>query len=601
MVVPYENIQWFKIVIVMGYLALLAGGFSSFRTTTRIATTASQWKATTLSNRLWWAHQQHRSKTVQCVSHGSATTGTGTIRGLNSILWYCRQQKPQQEQFQQSVFRRGSWGWSDSTFRLYSTSRISISDTYDGGNIEYVSQQQQQQTEQHGTTNNEEDTVIGCDRVVVSLKIKRDPYTELEGVSHMQYFSFRSMVVPPQRQQHLDTTEDRNTLLDNNNNEVVSVRYEIINAGDASYAGAWDGSTIFYSSSLDDPYSWKRKNNTFYNKDEGKLSWSHDYNNNYDDSTDKGGVYFAYFPPFSYARHLHLIERCSRYASSSLSVMSLGQTLKGREVECMKVGNGNRIGWIIHRQHPGEHMAEFYAEGLLTRLLGLDTKGDTDGLVRQLIDMYTLYIVPSMNPDGAIAGYLRTNAGGANLNREWCDSEDYSAPSMERSPEVYHVLETMKETGCDIFLDIHGDEELPYNFLAQPTIPAWGPRLQALHGAFLAAYCRSNPDMQQSIAYEPKQYREGSTVLNVATDQVAHRFDCLSVTLEMPFKDCWSNPDPTRGWSPARSQALGATLLDALHYIHPYLRREADRDGSYWNDLTERDVYVLPTSGTPKY
>lgn len=276
--------------------------------------------------------------------------------------------------------------------------------------------------------------------------------------------------------------------------------------------------------------------------------------------------------------------------------MSLGQTLEGRELECIQIGNGERVGWIIHRQHPGEHMAEFYAEGLLTRLLGLDSAGDTDGLVRRLLDMYTMYIVPSMNPDGAIAGHLRTNSGGANLNREWCDSQGYPAPTLKRSPEVYHVLQKMQQTGCDIFLDIHGDEELPYNFLAQPTVPNWGPRLRALHGAFLAAYCRSNPDMQQSIAYEPREYVDGSTVLNVATNQVAHRFDCLSATLEMPFKDCWSNRDPSRGWSPARSRALGASVLEALHYIHPYLRRGADADDTYWNDLTELDKYVMPTS-----
>lgn len=28
--------------------------------------------------------------------------------------------------------------------------------------------------------------------------------------------------------------------------------------------------------------------------------------------------------------------------------------------------------------------------------------------------------------------------------------------------------------------------------------------------------------------------------------QVAQRFDCLSVTLEMPFKDCANNPDPAQ-------------------------------------------------------
>jgi murein tripeptide amidase MpaA len=302
------------------------------------------------------------------------------------------------------------------------------------------------------------------------------------------------------------------------------VNYEILNAGNTSYAEAWTDSTVFYSTSLNSPDSWRRKVKTQYK--DGKLVWSHTH-----DNKTSSSVYFAYFPPFSYARHIDLIEQCSRYTN----VFSLGQTLQGRELECVQVGTGDTVGWIIHRQHPGEHMAEFYAEGLLNRLLGLKSEGDTDGLVRRLLSKYTFYIVPSMNPDGAAAGYLRTNACGANLNREWCDSseEGYIAPSLERSPEVYYVLNKMKETGCDVFCDIHGDEEMPYNFLAQPGVPNWGPRLQALHGIFNAAYARANPDMQQAFAYEPRGYEEGETILNKATDQVAHRFDCLAVTVSM--------------------------------------------------------------------
>jgi murein tripeptide amidase MpaA len=32
----------------------------------------------------------------------------------------------------------------------------------------------------------------------------------------------------------------------------------------------------------------------------------------------------------------------------------------------------------------------------------------------------------------------------------------------------------------------------------------------------------------------------------------------------MPFKDDRNHPDPEEGWSPARSQALGADLLPAI-------------------------------------
>ena len=38
--------------------------------------------------------------------------------------------------------------------------------------------------------------------------------------------------------------------------------------------------------------------------------------------------------------------------------------------------------------------------------------------------------VPNMNPDGSYRGHLRTNAKGANLNREWKN------PTPEYSPEA---------------------------------------------------------------------------------------------------------------------------------------------------------------------
>mmetsp|Transcript_12575 Transcript_12575/g.13471 ORF Transcript_12575/g.13471 Transcript_12575/m.13471 type:complete len:492 (+) Transcript_12575:10-1485(+) len=441
------------------------------------------------------------------------------------------------------------------------SSKISISDAYDGGNIEHVNQNKVV------TEGKQEKNLL------VSLRIKPDPYTELEKVSHMQYFSFRSTLHTPDDESN-DDHDDK-----------ISVKYQILNAGEASYSKAWDGSTVFYSKTVGDPDSWRREETTRF--EHGSLVWDHVYSKNSE------SVYFSYFPPFSYARHLDLVEKCSKYSD----VFSLGQTLEGRELECVRVGTGESIGWIIHRQHPGEHMAEFYAEGLLKRLVGYDSQGDTDGLVRRLLSMYTLYVVPSMNPDGAAAGHLRTNAGGANLNREWCDSvdKDYSAPSLKRSPEVYHVLEKMKETGCNVFCDIHGDEEIPYNFLAQPCVPNWGLRLKSLHGAFLAAYCRANPDMQQDFGYEPSEFVEGDTILNIANDQIAHRFDCLSVTLEMPFKDCWSNPDAERGWSPARSRSLGASLCEPLFYIHSYLHLDED-DETFFKKFPEHDQYILPTS-----
>ena len=43
------------------------------------------------------------------------------------------------------------------------------------------------------------------------------------------------------------------------------------------------------------------------------------------------------------------------------------------------------------------------------------------------------------------------------------------------------MMGCMEETGCDLFIDVHGDEELTYNFIAgNEGIPSWDDRLHSL-------------------------------------------------------------------------------------------------------------------------
>merc|ERR1712113_1259575 len=122
-------------------------------------------------------------------------------------------------------------------------------------------------------------------------------------------------------------------------------------------------------------------------------------------------------------------------------------------------------------------------------------------------------------------------------------------------------------------------------------IKAWGPRLQWLQGAFVNSYARFNPDFQTEISYEPEP--AGQSNLAICSNQVSHRFNCLGVTLEQPFKDCATAPDPERGWSPIRCKKLGATLVDVVAYVRPYLRAE----GKFWESMSPNDKYVRPTEG----
>jgi murein tripeptide amidase MpaA len=244
--------------------------------------------------------------------------------------------------------------------------------------------------------------------------------------------------------------------------------------------------------------------------------------------------------------------------------------------------------------------SEFFAEGFLHRLFGVGEDGNLDDVTRNVLDRYRIHVVPNMNPDGSVRGHLRTNSVGANLNREWAitargDGLRYEAPTSERSPEVLAVLSRMDETGCDFFLDVHGDETIPYVFFSGAArTPVWGERIRRLHGRFVERYRRANPDVQKKIGYPlPESEESALKGMNKATNQVSNRFDCLGLTLEIPFKDCATNPDPVRGrgFGIERCKKLGSNLVDVLADVHPYLRAQ----GEFWTAFSEDDDYVVPT------
>jgi len=180
-----------------------------------------------------------------------------------------------------------------------------------------------------------------------------------------------------------------------------------------------------------------------------------------------------------------------------------------------------------------------------------------DPVSRRLLERAVVCIVPNMNPDGSVRGNLRTNAAGANLNREWME------PSMKSSPEVFFVRERIQETGVDVFLDVHGDEALPYVFVAGgEMLPGFTPAQTATQQDFIADFKRASPDFQDTHGYGAGKYR--ADALKLASKWVGHTFGCLSLTLEMPFKDNANLPDATFGWSADRSARLGAAILGPL-------------------------------------
>jgi murein tripeptide amidase MpaA len=371
---------------------------------------------------------------------------------------------------------------------------IDISDSFDAGNIEVVD------------ASNPQD---------LRLQIRKD-----HGSDHYQWFHFRVCGA-----------------------RATALRLRIINAGGASYVDGWQGYRACYSY---DRQTWRRVADTSYA--DGVLTIAH--------TPERDAVWYAYFAPYSMERHHDLVAGC--LASPRVRHERLGQTLDGQDLDLLRVSEGGegptakKRCWVFARQHPGESMAEHFIEGLLVRLLDPD-----DPVARALLAKAEFWIVPNMNPDGSRRGHLRTNAAGANLNREWLE------PSMERSPEVHLVREKMRATGVDFALDVHGDEGLPYNFIAGPDgVESSTGKTRALQAKFEAELVAANPDFQTEHGYPEAE--PGQANMTMATNWIADAFGALSMTLEMPFKDNADAPDPEFGWSPGRCRKLGEGVLAAL-------------------------------------
>jgi murein tripeptide amidase MpaA len=324
------------------------------------------------------------------------------------------------------------------------------------------------------------------------------------------------------------------------------VAVTIDNAGACTWAKAFAGYDVCASY---DGLAWFRVPTKV--KPDGAVSFSLE--------SKRDGVRFAYFAPWTSDRLAAQVLRARRSRRGEVRI--LGQTPLGSPFPMLRFGRldgGGKSVFVVAQQHPGEHQAGWFVEGFVDRLLR------NDRVARAVLADATVSLVPRMNPDGVALGNHRTNAADLDLNRQWQSPE-------AGAPEVAWVREEMARRGVDLFLDVHGDEMIPHVFLqGADGIPKRTPRLAALEKGFVAAVLAATPDFQTTHGYgvDPP----GKANLAIGTNWVAETYDCLSFTLEMPFKDHLDRPDPKRGWSPERSKALGGAFVEAISVTLASLR-----------------------------
>ncbi|WP_213881596.1 M14-type cytosolic carboxypeptidase [Pseudomonas sp. dw_358] len=376
---------------------------------------------------------------------------------------------------------------------------LAISADFDSGNIQVID---------------------ASDPRLVRLAIRPDTYSD-----HFQWFHFKVANLVPGE----------------------PYGFSLDNAGQSSYHEAWHNYDAVASY---DQKSWFRVPSRY---DGSALR--------FDLTPRHEQVWFAYFEPYSRERHDWLVDQALNQAGMQL--IAVGKSAEGREIPLLRRGNGDpahRKIWLIAQQHPGEHMAEWFMEGIIERLQRSDDKE-----LNALLAVADLYLIPNMNPDGAFHGHLRTNARGKDLNRAWQDS------SAEYTPEVFFAQQQMDKHGVDLFIDAHGDEAIPYVFTAAcEGNPGYTTRIADLELTFRQVLQAQTADFQTVHGYTLDE--PGTANMTLACNSVGQRFDCLALTLEMPFKDHDDAPNAETGWNGQRSAQLGKDVLSAVAKVVQLLR-----------------------------
>ena len=317
-------------------------------------------------------------------------------------------------------------------------------------------------------------------------------------------------------------------------------RIRLVNADKVSFSGAWDGYQAFASY---DNQSWFRIDTQYQN---GELVLTLE--------AKAQKVYYAYFVPYPLTRQTALLQHVAAMPAAQLKV--LGQTAQGRDITLLRIGSASAEAkkiWLIARQHPGETMAQWIAEGVIVQLAAHFAEQHVNNTA------VSFYIVANMNPDGAALGNHRTNANGINLNRHW------ATPDQLLCPEVYLVKQAMLKYGVDAFIDIHGDETLPFNFMLAETKHPFADQLkQAL----------VEVDSNFQTKYDYCNVAVGCTAGNCgsscgqqkATSFVQQQFGVASILLEASFKPL-RQKDQTIAWDHQAAKQLGVNLANALQAV----------------------------------
>ena len=202
----------------------------------------------------------------------------------------------------------------------------------------------------------------------------------------------------------------------------------------------------------------------------------------------KNTIWFAYYAPYTTKRKNKLMLEMKKKSNTKYKVLGLSNMKQ--KIDMLKIGHGDKHMFIVARQHPGETVGSYMAEGLLKEFF--ESKHSKKR--KEFVKKYTLNIIPMCNPDGVYLGHWYTNKKGCNLNRNW---------QKRRCVENQIILDNFGYQNYGVlYIDLHGDEGADNHFVTHGS-----PKPNVVYDIFNKTINSIDENFQLKDYYEEEEDR----------------------------------------------------------------------------------------------
>ena len=221
---------------------------------------------------------------------------------------------------------------------------------------------------------------------------------------------------------------------------------------------------------------------------------------------------------------------------TTAKLFSIGKSVQGRDLWVIKISrhvntDDNRPEFkYIANMHGDEIVGR---ELMMKLILDLLQKDGTDAQITELLDKVQIYIMPSMNPDGA-ALKIRGTAKSIDLNRDFPDfnSNDNVNSPNGRAAETQAVMNWQATRNFKLSANFHGGSEVvnyPWDAIAAPHPLETYLKNISLNYAHLAPYIAASTEFENGITNGFAWYQ----VLGGMQDWSYHWYNDIQLTIEL--------------------------------------------------------------------